>query len=108
HQHEDGRCFSSGHEVLSAVSWRERVRAGPLCDVSPVPQSQPGEGAHATSWLGVSAMMAAYGATHPGRQRPNNEDAFFIAVPLGAAILADGMGGQNCGEVGSAITIQTV
>ena len=53
-------------------------------------------------------MMAAYGATHPGRQRPNNEDAFFIAVPLGAAVVADGMGGHNCGEVGSAITIQTV
>jgi protein phosphatase len=53
-------------------------------------------------------MMIAYGATHPGLRRPNNEDAFLIAVPLGAAILADGMGGQNCGEVGSAITIQTV
>jgi protein phosphatase len=53
-------------------------------------------------------MMAAYGATHPGRQRPNNEDAFFIAVPLGAAVVADGMGGHNCGEVGSAITVQTV
>jgi protein phosphatase len=53
-------------------------------------------------------MMHAYGATHPGRQRPNNEDAFLIQLPQCAAILADGMGGQNCGEVGSAITIQTV
>jgi protein phosphatase len=53
-------------------------------------------------------MMLAYGATHPGRRRENNEDAFLIALPLRAAILADGMGGQNCGEVGSAITIQTV
>jgi PPM family protein phosphatase len=53
-------------------------------------------------------MMDAYGATHPGRHRPNNEDAFLIRLPLRAAILADGMGGQNCGEVGSAITIQTV
>ena len=62
----------------------------------------------APSWPGGAAMMVAYGATHPGRQRSNNEDAFFIAVPLGAAVVADGMGGHNCGEVGSAITIQTV
>jgi PPM family protein phosphatase len=53
-------------------------------------------------------MMHAYGATHPGRQRQNNEDAFLIQLPMCAAILADGMGGQNCGEVGSAITVQTV
>ena len=33
---------------------------------------------------------------------------FSSQLPLRAAILADGMGGQNCGEVGSAITIQTV
>jgi serine/threonine protein phosphatase PrpC len=52
--------------------------------------------------------MLAYGATHPGRRRQNNEDAFLIDLPMRAAILADGMGGQNCGEVGSAITIKTV
>lgn len=53
-------------------------------------------------------MMQAYGATHPGLRRENNEDAFVIQLPQCAAILADGMGGQQCGEVGSAITIQTV
>ena len=53
-------------------------------------------------------MMAAYGATHPGRQRSNNEDAFFIAVALGAAVVADGMGGHNCGEVASSIAVETV
>jgi serine/threonine protein phosphatase PrpC len=46
------------------------------------------------------------GATDPGRRRENNEDAFHIEEGLGAAILADGMGGQNCGEVGSAITVR--
>ena len=46
------------------------------------------------------------GATHPGRRRDNNEDAFHIDVALCAAILADGMGGQNCGEVGSEITVR--
>ncbi len=52
--------------------------------------------------------MISYGATHPGRQRPNNEDAFLIAPELKTAILADGMGGMNCGEVGSAITVETI
>jgi len=46
------------------------------------------------------------GATHPGRRRDNNEDAFHIEERLCAAILADGMGGQNCGEVGSEITVR--
>jgi protein phosphatase len=46
------------------------------------------------------------GATHPGRRRDNNEDAFQIEESLCAAILADGMGGQNCGEVGSEITVR--
>jgi protein phosphatase len=46
------------------------------------------------------------GATHPGRRRGNNEDAFHIDESMCVAILADGMGGQNCGEVGSEITVR--
>jgi protein phosphatase len=53
-------------------------------------------------------MMLMYGATHQGNKRQNNEDAFHIAEQLSAAILADGMGGENCGEVGSEITIRAV
>jgi serine/threonine protein phosphatase PrpC len=52
------------------------------------------------------AMIRSFGATHPGLRRENNEDAFVLLDHLSAAILADGMGGQNCGEVGSAITIR--
>jgi len=51
-------------------------------------------------------MIRVAGATHRGQRRENNEDAFFIDESLGTAILADGMGGQNCGEVGSEITIR--
>ena len=51
-------------------------------------------------------MIRSFGATHPGLRRGNNEDAFAILPNLSAAILADGMGGHNCGEVGSAITIR--
>jgi serine/threonine protein phosphatase PrpC len=52
--------------------------------------------------------MNWYGATDRGRQRANNEDAFRIEASLEAAILADGMGGESCGEVGSAITVETI
>src|ERR1700692_4152794 len=50
--------------------------------------------------------MNHFGATDTGRQRGNNEDAFRVEPALRAAILADGMGGENCGEVGSAITVE--
>jgi serine/threonine protein phosphatase PrpC len=49
-----------------------------------------------------------WGATDAGRSRENNEDAWHVAETLQAAILADGMGGHNCGEVGSAVTIEGV
>ena len=52
--------------------------------------------------------MRSCGATDPGRQRSNNEDAWLIDDGLHAAILADGMGGENCGEVGSAITVESI
>ena len=53
-------------------------------------------------------MMRFYGATHTGRRRTNNEDAFAFLPEHHAAIVADGMGGAQCGEVGSAITLGAV
>jgi serine/threonine protein phosphatase PrpC len=52
--------------------------------------------------------MKWFGATDTGRKRSNNEDAFLVEESLNAAILADGMGGESCGEVGSAITVETI
>jgi serine/threonine protein phosphatase PrpC len=52
--------------------------------------------------------MKWFGATDTGRKRSNNEDAFCVEEALQAAILADGMGGENCGEVGSAVTVETI
>jgi protein phosphatase len=51
---------------------------------------------------------ALYGTTHVGRVRKNNEDAFALAPELSLAIVADGMGGAACGEVASAITVETI
>ncbi len=41
------------------------------------------------------------GLTDVGRARTNNEDAFSLAPASGLAVLADGMGGYNAGEVAS-------
>ena len=40
-------------------------------------------------------------STDPGVIRSHNEDAVFVDARLGLAILADGMGGYNAGEVAS-------
>ena len=39
--------------------------------------------------------------THPGMVRPHNEDSVRIAPPIGLAVLADGLGGYQAGEVAS-------
>ena len=41
--------------------------------------------------------------TDPGRVRSNNEDAVLFDESVGLAVLADGMGGYNAGEVASGI-----
>ena len=56
----------------------------------------------------ATGHVAWWGATDPGRSRENNEDAWRVEDALNAAILADGMGGANCGEVGSALTVEGV
>lgn len=56
----------------------------------------------------AAGQVVWWGATDPGRSRENNEDAWRVEDDLGAAILADGMGGANCGEVGSALTVEGV
>lgn len=43
--------------------------------------------------------------THRGRVRENNEDALAFDEPLRSAVLADGMGGYNAGEIASSMTI---
>lgn len=51
-----------------------------------------------------SPALAIGAATHVGRVRTGNEDA-FIAQPLVAGV-ADGMGGHQAGEVASALAVQ--
>lgn len=52
--------------------------------------------------------LEAWGTTDPGLVRQNNEDNWSIDPGLRVAIVADGMGGASCGEVASAITVETI
>jgi len=52
--------------------------------------------------------VEAWGASDPGLVRQNNEDSYLLDEELGLAIVADGMGGASCGEVASALTVETV
>ena len=53
-------------------------------------------------------MLTAHGITHCGRVRSTNEDAWVSALDLGLFVVADGMGGQNAGEVASSIAVDTI
>ena len=47
-------------------------------------------------------------ATDPGMVRSHNEDSVEIDPELGLAVLADGMGGYNAGEVASGIAVAMI
>ncbi|MGO8756302.1 MAG: PP2C family protein-serine/threonine phosphatase, partial [Gallionellaceae bacterium] len=46
--------------------------------------------------------------THPGMVRSHNEDSVAYDASCGFAVLADGMGGYNAGEVASGIVISVM
>lgn len=49
-----------------------------------------------------------YGCTDAGRTRANNQDSWISLPEYQAAAVADGMGGEACGEVASAITVEAL
>jgi protein phosphatase len=53
-------------------------------------------------------MIEAYGLSDPGRKRRNNEDAFGTDPVVGLAVVCDGMGGHQSGEVASALAVEAL
>lgn len=48
------------------------------------------------------------GLTDIGSRRAHNEDAIFLSDEAGLYLVADGMGGHACGEVASAMAVETL
>ena len=64
-----------------------------MAKTSPIPQRVPLE----------CAVLS-----HKGMVRAHNEDSVFVDANAGIAVLADGMGGYNAGEVASGIAVNVV
>jgi PPM family protein phosphatase len=56
----------------------------------------------------LSSALEIVSLTHPGMVRSHNEDSIAIEKELGLAVLADGMGGYNAGEVASGIAVAMI
>jgi serine/threonine protein phosphatase PrpC len=61
-------------------------------------------------------LLKSAASTHPGKRRPNNEDRYHIGTYhlerdqniVTLAIVADGIGGHQAGEVAAQLTIDTI
>ena len=58
--------------------------------------------------MSIPLRFEFFAKTDVGMVRPENEDAIVISEVLQLAILADGMGGYNAGEVASGIATMTI
>jgi protein phosphatase len=56
----------------------------------------------------LSKALEMASATHTGMVRAHNEDAIGTDPSIGLAVLADGMGGYNAGEVASGIAVALI
>lgn len=57
---------------------------------------------------GSAAALQMVARSHAGKVRPNNEDSIGFLAHTGSAVLADGMGGLNAGEVASHQAVELV
>lgn len=54
----------------------------------------------------MSLKIEFSAASHPGKVRTNNEDSYLLSPEIELAIIADGMGGHNSGEVASSLGVK--
>ena len=53
-------------------------------------------------------VLEAFGASDTGLIRKNNEDYFALVKEAGAYLVADGLGGEQGGEVASQVAVETI
>jgi protein phosphatase len=58
--------------------------------------------------MNLAKALEIASATHTGMVRSHNEDAIATDGSIGLAVLADGMGGYNAGEVASGIAVALI
>ncbi len=58
--------------------------------------------------MSLELALEIFSLTDPGTVRGHNEDAVIVDAACGFAVLADGMGGYNAGEVASGIAVNLV
>ena len=58
--------------------------------------------------MDLKSALEVATATHPGMVRSHNEDSIAADAEIGLAVLADGMGGYNAGEVASGIAVELI
>jgi serine/threonine protein phosphatase PrpC len=58
--------------------------------------------------INLNSVLEVVTATHPGMVRSHNEDSLAAEAGIGLAVLADGMGGYNAGEVASGIAVELI
>ena len=56
----------------------------------------------------LNSVLEVATATHSGMVRSHNEDSIAADAEWGLAVLADGMGGYNAGEVASGIAVAVI
>lgn len=58
--------------------------------------------------MSLKGKLEIYGLTDVGRKRSHNEDTVATDSSLGLAVIADGMGGYQAGEVASSIAVDII
>lgn len=58
--------------------------------------------------MDMSQALEIASRSDPGRIRSRNEDSIYVNAALGLAVLADGMGGYNAGEVASGMATNLI
>ncbi len=52
--------------------------------------------------------ITSFGGTDPGKKRANNEDSYLLDDALNLYVVADGIGGNEGGEIASRVAVETL